>query len=58
MVNIYNTAGTGRNTGATMDLLSTSSAEFDDLSTTESDYDREYNNLESGLLPPQPTRPK
>ncbi|XP_063687838.1 uncharacterized protein LOC134821098 [Bolinopsis microptera] len=57
-LDFQNGTGTGRNTGATMDLLSTSSAEFDDLSTTESDYDREYNNLESGLLPPQPTRPK
>lgn len=50
--------GTGRNTANTMDLLSTSSAEFEDVSTTESEYEREYTNLESGLLPSQPARPK
>ena len=51
-------AGTGRNTANTMDLLSTSSAEFEDVSTTESEYEREYTNLESGLLPSQPARSK
>ena len=50
--------GTGRNTANTMDLLSTSSAEFEDVSTTESEYEREYTNLESGLLPSQPARAK
>ena len=51
-------SGTGRATGNTMDLLSTSSAEFEDLSTTESECDREYTNMEAGLLPSQPARKK
>ena len=58
MVADHQNTGTGRNTANTMDLLSTSSAEFEDVSTTESEYEREYTNLESGLLPSQPARPK